>query len=26
LARTKENLIRTAKGIGDMLTIGKPSV
>jgi glycerate kinase len=26
LARTKENLIRTAKGIGDMLTIGKPSI
>jgi glycerate kinase len=26
LARTEENLIRTAKGIGDMLTIGKPSV
>ncbi|MDB5127581.1 glycerate kinase [Mucilaginibacter sp.] len=26
LARTEENLIRTAKGIGDMLAIGKPSV
>jgi glycerate kinase len=26
LSRTEENLIRTAKGIGDMLAIGKPSV